>query len=159
MTKIHVAILSAALFTVSSAYATTIAGFSGRAQNPADNACFSKVSFGAVKNTCNGNKNWTVPLINTRTSTGAVTVKASTNGTCGAPGTVCLATPPQCTVEHIDAFGTLVQAATKTLSPNTGVTTTIGTLNNVTATGTLHMWCVMPGSDKAVALALTSVSW
>jgi hypothetical protein len=159
MTKIHVAILSAALLTVSTAYASTMAGRSGHAQTPADASCFTKVSFGGVKNTCSGFKNWTIPLTNTRTSTGSVTVKATADGTCGAPGTVCLATPPSCTVEHIDAYGVLVQSATKSLSANTKTTTTIGTLTDVTATSTLHMWCAMPGSDKPAPLGLMSVSW
>jgi hypothetical protein len=159
MTKVHIAILSAAFLTVSSAYAATLAGFSGRAWSGTDVGCFTKVGTGGVKNTCSGFKNWTIPLTNTRTSTGTVTVKATANGTCGAPGTVCLATAPVCVVEHVDAYGVLIQSASKTLSANTNTTTTIGTLNDVTTTSTLHMWCAIPGSDKSAPLGLMSVSW
>jgi hypothetical protein len=160
MTKINIAMLSAALLTVSSAYAATVASQSGHAQNSADVNCFAKVNAGGVKNTCGGAfKNWTIPLTNTRTSTGAVTVKATANGTCGAPGTVCLATAPVCTVEHVNAHGVLLQAATKTLSRDTNTTTTVGTLSDVTTTSTLHMWCAIPGSDSAAPLGLMSVSW
>jgi hypothetical protein len=72
---------------------------------------------------------------------------------------VCLATAPVCTVEHVNAHGVLLQAATKTLSRNTNTTTTVGTLSDVTTTSTLHMWCAIPGSDSAAPLGLMSVSW
>jgi hypothetical protein len=159
MKKIGAAILSVTLLTVPSAYALTMSGFSGHAMTAADGACFSQSVSGGVKNTCNSSRNWIIPLTNTRTSTGSVTVKATANGSCGAPGTVCLATAPLCTVWHIDAFGVQVQSATKTLSANTNTTTTVGTLNNVTSTGTLFMTCSIPGTDKAAPLALMSVSW
>ncbi|HEY8945920.1 MAG TPA: hypothetical protein VIM73_16745 [Polyangiaceae bacterium] len=158
MNKIAKLIFSATFLCAASASANSLPGNAGHSYFPSEATCFYQPSWAGIANNCTGKKSWVVPLQNTLTAAGTITVKATGNGSC-VQGQLCLEVTPKCTAYQVRYNGGLVVQKTATLTAIAGLATTIGTFTNVQPTDTLHLACEMPGTNEVGNRGLMSVSW
>jgi hypothetical protein len=146
--------LATAISSVASA--RSLPAIAGHAYYPSDTSCFfPQATWAGVKNTCTTKRSLVIPLENTLTASGAITVKANSGFTC--PGTgPCLSDPPKCTAYQVSAAGGLVTSGTATIG--SGGNITIKSFASVAPTDTLHVVCEMPAAGP-LALGLMSVNW
>jgi hypothetical protein len=156
--------ISSLLLTLGFAATTLISGvasarslpaIAGHAYYPSNESCFFPQSgWASVSNSCNSTLQFVVPLENTLTSSGSVTVKADAGYNCTA--LICPAAAPSCTAYQVNADGNLVTSYTASLTKGN---TTIGTFSSVAPTDTLHLVCEIAGTNSSQPLGLMSVSW
>jgi hypothetical protein len=149
--------LTFAMSISSTASARSMPGIGGQSYYPSDNACFFPQSgWAGVTNSCNSTRTFVIPLENTLTSTGSITIKANSGLTCPAPPAICVGAFAVCTAYQVNAAGGLVLQKTATVMGNN---VTIGTFPSVTATDTLHLVCDVPGTNSANRYGIKSVTW
>jgi len=137
------------------ASARSVPGIAGHAYYPTSQTCFFPQSgWASVSNSCNSTQQFVVPLENTLTATGSVTIKADAGYNCTTQ--ICPSAAPTCTAFQVNADGALVTSKSATLNKGN---TTVGTFSSVAPTDTLHLVCDVAGTDSFQPLGLMSVSW
>jgi len=137
------------------ASARSVPAIAGHAYFPGSQGCFFPQSgWASVTNSCNSTQSFVVPLENTLTSTGSVTIKADSGYNCTTQ--ICVSAAPTCTAFQVNADGGLVQQKSALINKGN---TTIGTFSSVAPTDTLHVVCDVAGTDSFQPVGLMSVNW